>query len=356
MTTSNERVIIFQIGSLGDAVISMPCYREIARRHPGAQRFLLTNFATGSKMVQAEAMLKPCGLIDEVVEYPMPLRGAAATVTLLRQMRSLKADVLYYLMPEKRLSRLVRHVAFFRLCGIRRMYGVPWTRDARLPREVVPGEMWESEASRLLRTIGAQSVAQAPAPEDRRLDLTEAEHAAAERLLAERPEVRRFVAISVGGKMPLKDWGDVRWGETLAALSAELPGMGAVFVGSADEHARNDGLAARWNGPTLNACGRLTPRESAALLARAECFMGHDTGTLHLAAAVETRVIGVYSARNEPGKWYSDRPGDVFFYNKPPCFGCELQQVEECPNGIVCMTTHSVPAVVRAGVEVLGHA
>ena len=65
-----------------------------------------------------------------------------------------------------------------------------------------------------------------------------------------------------------------------------------------------------------------------------------------------TPVVGVYSARNVPGKWFTDRAGDRFLYHKPPCFGCELERPEECAHGLVCMTSHTVGEVadaVRAG-------
>ena len=56
---------------------TLPCHRDIARRHPDAERFMLTNFATGKKMVQAEALLAPCGLIDRSVEsIRLPLQQA----------------------------------------------------------------------------------------------------------------------------------------------------------------------------------------------------------------------------------------------------------------------------------------
>jgi len=90
-----ETILIFQIGSLGDTVISMPCYREVVRRHPSSQRYLLTNFPIGKKMVQAEAMLAPCGLVDGCVEYPMPLRGFQNTRELYHRLRALKPDILY---------------------------------------------------------------------------------------------------------------------------------------------------------------------------------------------------------------------------------------------------------------------
>jgi heptosyltransferase-3 len=351
-----KRILIFQIGSLGDTVISMPCYREIHRRHPDSERYLLTNFPIGKKMVQAEAMLRPCGLINGCVEYPMPLRGLENIRDLYKRLRALGPDVLYYLIPEKSFANLIRHYAFFRACGIRDIRGVPWTRDLRFPREVSSGTLWESEASRLLRTIGAQFDPSAPEPADRSLNLTAEERSSADRLRFEVPEMSRFVAISVGGKVPINDWGNENWASVLAAISATQPGVGAVFIGSADERERNDLLAASWAGPKLNSCGRLTPRETAALIAQAELFLGHDTGTLHLAAAVDTRVIGVFSARNVPGKWYSDRPRDRFFYNKPPCFGCELERAADCPRNVICMKEHSLQAIVDAVGEGLAHA
>jgi heptosyltransferase-3 len=348
-----ERVLIFQIGSLGDTVISMPCYREIASRHPDAERYLLTNFPIGKKMVPAEALLTPCGLIHGSVEYPMPLRDLAEARRLYAELRALKADCLYYLTPEKSTFKLIRHYSFFRACGLADIRAVPWSKDLRYPREIEPGQLWESEASRLLRTLDPDRAPGPPSPVDRALDLSEHERYAAAQLLKEMPTATRFIALSVGGKVPLNNWGNDNWSAVLSDLSANNAELGMVFIGSADERERNDILAKSWTGPKLNSCGRLTPRETAALIERADLFLGHDTGTLHLAAAVDTRIIGVYSARNPPGKWYSDRPADLFFYHKPPCFYCELEKPSQCQHDLICMTSHRREAVAQAAREAL---
>jgi ADP-heptose:LPS heptosyltransferase len=341
-------VLIFQIGSLGDTVISMPCYREIARRHPGADRYLLTNYPIGSKMVSAEAILSAPNMIVGTIEYPMPLRRLDKMLELYRQITALKPTVLYYLVPEKKPANLLRHYLFFKLCGIPRIQGMPWSRDLRFSREIVAETLWESEASRLLRTIGA-----APGPPsdaDRDLSLADAERARADALLRGLGDTAGFVVISVGGKVPLNNWGDENWSAMLQQLSRARPSLGAVFVGSADERARNDRLAAQWEGPSLNSCGQLAPRETAALIERANAFVGHDTGTLHLAAAVNTPIIGIFGARNRPGIWFSDRARDVFFYKRVPCEGCELVRVEECRHDRICMSSHD-PSAVAAALE-----
>jgi ADP-heptose:LPS heptosyltransferase len=354
MSNSPDTVLIFQIGSLGDTVISMPCYREIARRHPRAKRYLLTNYPIGRKMVQAEAVLSGTGLIEGSIEYPMPLRGREATIALYRRLASLGAKTLYYLTPETRLLRLARHYAFFRICGIGEIHGVPWSRHLRYPLEIDKKGIWESEASRLLRCIGARKEPGPPPPDDRDLNLSAAENYAAASRLQRTIGVRPYIAVSVGGKVPVNNWGDANWSALLARLSQNYPELGVVFVGSADERERNDLLANAWHGPSFNSCGMFSARETAALLGGASLFIGHDTGTLHLAAATGTRVIGIYSARNVPGKWYSDRPSDTFFYKRVDCFGCECVQVAECPNERRCITSISPAEVFASATEQLG--
>jgi ADP-heptose:LPS heptosyltransferase len=358
MRTAEEVLLIFQIGSMGDTVVSMPCYREIARRHPNATRYLLTNYPTGKKMVSAESILSGTGLIAGSAEYPMPLRGKDAIIELYERVRRLGAKTLYYLTPETKLHRLIRHYAFFRICGITSIHGVPWSRDLRYPRKLDGQDLWESEGSRLLRCIGARTEAGPPPATDRSLDLASQERSAALAPLQNAIGCDPFIAISVGGKVPVNDWGDGNWSALLSKLSREYPGLGGVFVGSADERARNEALAKSWEGPAFNSCGLFTPRQTAALLERACLFIGHDTGTLHLAAAAGTRIIGIYSARNVPGKWYSDRLKDTFLYNQIECFGCECVRVEECPNQTRCISSigsEQVLAAVRQQLAALGH-
>jgi heptosyltransferase-3 len=348
VTKDQDIVLIFQIGSMGDTVIAMPCYREIARRHPDARRYLVTNYPKGSKMVPAQAILSATGLIAGCVEYPWPLRRTNAIIALYRKLVALRAKTLYYLTDEPKLIRLIRHYVFFRICGITEFHGVPWSRDLKYPREIEKQGIWESEASRLLRCIRARTESGPPPPADRSLDLSAEEKSTASSALQEAIGSGRFLAISVGGNIPVKDWGDSNWLDLLARLSREHPGLGVLFVGSADERGRNDSLAKAWEGPSFNSCGLFSPRETAALLNRACLFIGHDTGTLHLAAAVGTQIIGIYCARDMPGRWFSDRSGDEFFYNRLQCSGCGCREVAECPNERRCIATITPDQVLAA--------
>jgi heptosyltransferase III len=345
-----EVVLIFHLGSLGDATVAIPCYREIARRHPNAQRYLLTDASPGTGMVPMAMILQPMGLIDGSVSFPMHLRRLKDMRKLHRQIVKLNPTTLYYLTPEKRLLALVRQCCFFLACGIISIRSVPWSKQFRDPIEIIPGKLWETEGSRLLRVVGNKITSDAPPEAERSLSLSEAEHRVAQSHLANITDLGIFIAVSAGGKFPLKDWGDENWLLLLGLISARNPKLGLVLVGSADERERLDGFLKGWKGPALNACGLFSPRETAAALSRAQLFLGHDTATLHLAAATSTQVIGIYCARDLPGKWFSGRTDDIFFFHQPPCFGCLLVEISECPHDRVCMTAHD-PMKILAAVE-----
>lgn len=106
-----------------------------------------------------------------------------------------------------------------------------------------------------------------------------------------------------------------------------------------------------WKGQTANLCGALSPRESAALLEKAEVFVGHDSGPMHLASAVGTPCVAIFSARNLPGQWFPVRSGHKIIYHKTDCFGCGLEQC--IAEGKKCIFSISVDEVHSATVALL---
>jgi ADP-heptose:LPS heptosyltransferase len=102
-----------------------------------------------------------------------------------------------------------------------------------------------------------------------------------------------------------------------------------------------------WRGPKLNLCGVLSARVSAAVLARASVFIGHDSGPMHLAAVVGTPCVAIFSARELPGKWFPlGRNHEVLFRNVE-CAGCGLEEcVTEQKRCIRGITVEEVNAAV----------
>jgi heptosyltransferase-1 len=92
-----------------------------------------------------------------------------------------------------------------------------------------------------------------------------------------------------------KVWDEERW----IAIGGALAGKGLKIVlpwGSDAERVRSERLAAAI--PGASSPSRLPLVELAALLARARCVVGVDTGLTHLSAALGVATVGIYTATN----------------------------------------------------------
>ncbi len=81
-------------------------------------------------------------------------------------------------------------------------------------------------------------------------------------------------------------------------------GMRVALTGSADpaERAYVDALAAQLPDTVINAAGRLTLGGTAALIARAQFYVGPDTAITHLAAATGVPTVALFGP-TDPVKW-----------------------------------------------------
>lgn len=301
-----ETVLIFRIGSLGDTVVALPCFHRIAGSFPKARRLLVTDSPVSRKVAPVESVLRGSTLIDDVIYFPPPPRALDDLLTFRRRLKDTGASTLIYV-ADRTLASTLRDVCFFRLSGMRHIVGAPFASGLRRLRVDAQTGETEYEAERLARCLAPLGAIDLndPAMWDLRLQPDEIRRAdAALGALAGAP----FIALGLGGKVPMKDWGDPNWSELLRSMATRYADIGLVFVGSTDEFARLEGLAAQWPGQTLNLCGRLSARESAAAMRPALFFLGHDTGPMHLAAAVGVPCIALFGPYNRPRWWHPFGP------------------------------------------------
>lgn len=298
-------LLIFRLGSLGDTIVALPCFHAIERAFPRHRRIVLTNIPVSAKAPRLESILRPGHFIHGVIEYPIGLRSLRALWALRQQISATGARTMVYLAEPRGLRATWRDALFFHLCGIRRIIGLPLSRDQQRCREGAEGV--EPEAERLARTLtdlGPVDLA------DRRnwdLRLTAAEQAQAEAVLTPLAGTP-FIAINMGGKAAIRDWGEDHWRALIDRAAQRHGAMGLVAVGSREDWERSAAILAGWPGPTVNLCGTLAPRESSAVLGRCALFVGHDSGPLHLAAAAGAPVIGLFGSLHRPRQWHPYSP------------------------------------------------
>ena len=284
-------------------MVSLPCFHKIAECFPTARRLVLTNRPVSGAAPRLIDILNGTGLVHGTIEYDVSLRSSSALAGLRQKLRRSGADTLCYLVAPRGRISLLRDLAFFRLCGIRRVIGAPVTADLRETRiDPGSGEI-EYECERLARCIAELGPLDLDVRSAWDLKLSAEECDEATRTLAPF-EGRPFIAVNMGGKAAANDWGEPNWRELFAFLSRDWTDFEIAVVGGSSDAPRAASLAATHPKPVLNLCGRNVPRVTAAVLSRASLFIGHDSGPLHLAATCGVPCVGIFGDTNRPHKWH----------------------------------------------------
>jgi len=345
----NKPILIYRLGSLGDTVVALPALKLVARAFPDAERWVLTNFSVSAKAAPMAAVLAGMGLVHGYIEYPVGLRSPRALWALRRRLRASGADTLVYLAAPRGRWQTWRDALFFRACGIRHLVAVPYRDDQRQARRLADG-LQEAEGARLARCISALGDARIDDPASHDLALTTDEIEQADRALSAL-HGRRLLNVSIGTKADARDWEDARWQPLLERLARRYPDAGLVLDGARSEYERCERLAASWAGRYVNLCGTLSVRASAAVLMRSDVFIGHNSGPMHLAAAVGTRCVAIFASNYRPGEWFPHGQGHRVLYTRIACEGCRLDVCIEKDKA--CIRSISVEAVEQAVADVL---
>lgn len=353
------RILIYTTGSLGDTLTTVPALWTIRKAHPGAKIALLYNLPIESHRLSAQHILSGSDLIDYYIPYcahphsASPIHRLLVAWDLLRALRRTKPDAVFYLIRAFRDEPRVRRDRFFF-----RVSGVPhvWGFRSMIDRPAVSDEEDEPVLPRLadlhLRRV-AESGLSVPPPGCGRSDLglTVDERQQAIRWLQSHGPVspRPLVALGVGSNMQSKRWPEDRYQTVVAKLIERHGVWPLVFGGVEDAELASRFVAAFGCGAV--AAGRLTVREAAAVLEHCAFYLGNDTGTMHLAAAMKVPCVAIFSARDYRGLWEPYGHGHVVMRHKVSCALCFSTS---CPEpGHPCLSAIGSDEVLRACEEKL---
>ncbi len=153
----------------------------------------------------------------------------------------------------------------------------------------------------------------------------------------------RLAVVAPGTNWQTKQWRSDGFAEV--ARHTLQKGFAVALVGSDGERAVCEEVARLAPG-TVNLAGETTLPELAALLHRAALCVSNDSGPMHLAAALDRAVVGIFGPTDQV--WAGPyRRGDAVLRVELPCSPCYLRRLSECPNGHSCMKDLSAAVVIE---------
>lgn len=109
---------------------------------------------------------------------------------------------------------------------------------------------------------------------------------------------RGFVVVHMGARYPHNRWSRENWLQLVNHLAAPV-----VFVGTQQDVSDVDWILERTSAKGISLAGHTSILQLAALLKRAAIFIGHDSGPMHIAAAMGTQVIALFGPQSDPSMW-----------------------------------------------------
>lgn len=358
MNVQLKRIIVFRIGHLGDTLVALPAFWAIRKKFPDAHITLLSNTdPTNPHYVSAEKVLPKNALFDSSISYPSGVskfRRPLDMLSLLFQIRKERPCGLFYLMPRiRRIDQIKRDLMFFKFAGVKRIFGAEFLIQNLLPaRAIPPVKEIESESDFFIRSLACDDIVPTEKCRDKSLLLAPDEIANGATFIDKTtpPEFINSprIAIAPGSKWESKVWDEENYTKVVEKLIVNLNVFPIVFGGAEDKD-KGDRLIKHW-GRGANAAGALGIREAAAALAKCHVYLGNDTGTMHLAAAVGTRCVSVFAAVDYPGRWHPVGKGHHIFRRSVECEGC---QTANCFNRNLCLKLIDPDEVYLACAEIL---
>ena len=333
-----KRILIYRFGNLGDIVCAMPAMVAVRRHFPNAWIGLLTNKVMSGDP-DPESILNGNNFLDEIITYnAKELKKPEYLWAFLQKLNALQIDLLIYLVrPKTTYKRLFRDYLFFRLAVCRELIGFKRRRPSGIIiKNGVSLPVFTQEVDRLMSLLTPLGINNAEI--NFSLPIKEKDIQAVDTLWQKHDlkNKKPIVAICPGGKWPVKLWDVNNFAKTASILQKDFRAR-ILLIGGPSEKASGEAIAKGTGNSIVNLIGKMNYMESAEVISRCNLLISNDCGPVHLASAVGTPVIGIYSSRDFPGSWHPW--GDIHTIlrnDNVDCRFCFKTKCEspDCINGI----------------------
>lgn len=263
-----KKILVFSFSFIGDAVLSTTVIQPLRRHFPDAH----ITFLVGPR---AFDLLATDPNIDETLVYDNRGKhaGWSGRLRLIKSLRVGKFDLVVNL----RDSLMAR-------CIGAKHWGM------------LRGDSNRHAVTRYLEVLQRQGVDTTDAHPC--LQLTEAERTAAHHFLAEvgLKSRRLLIGIHPGGNWEYKLWDGKNYAEVASILAEKFDATILLFAGPNERELQTQVAEMMRIPPILVTTDDL--RHLTALISMCDVYIGNDTGPMHIAAAVGTRVVALFGSTN----------------------------------------------------------
>lgn len=343
-----KKILIYSLVSLGDVIMATSVIPILREAWPGAQISMMVK-GLNAPVVEDNP------LVDDPIIYTYQTKtlGLKSLWTLVSGLRARRFDISFSLDRHKRAALIGRAANIPIRVGPAHIFDYSPSWAPRFYTDILEPKLNLEQDSRMeaMQDIVRQytGLPQAtgrpgfgrPGPSNLAL---------AQNLLDELPFGRYRVGLALQSNLPVRSWPQERTAELIDLLTEKHNAV-CFIIGTDKQRDFAEAVNAQSRHKAANFCG-LTPslKDLAALMLSAHAFVGLDTGSSHLAAAIGAPLVTLMGSsaprQYRPVSCSAEAEAWNFhMWSGRPCSPCQYWNPEECPMGMACMYDHTAAGV-----------
>lgn len=163
----------------------------------------------------------------------------------------------------------------------------------------------------------------------------------------------RPILVAPFSNSDIRDW-PLNHFQTLIGRLVEARGVRVHIIGASAQAIRARDLVRPFDSArVVNDCGRLDWRALTALVRRAGCVIGNNSGIAHLAAGAGVPTLCIFGGAHQPDRWRPIGPNVVTLSRALACAPCGFHIAASCPYGVACLEQIDPETVFDTAIRLL---
>ncbi|MGL6115214.1 glycosyltransferase family 9 protein [Cetobacterium sp. SF1] len=323
------KILIIRLSSIGDIILTTPVLKELKRKYPHA----IVDFLVLDKFKDA---IEGCPYIDNLILFNKKENdGLQNLIEFGLKLRENKYDYIFDLHGK------VRSMIISKAIGVKtyRYKKRSLKKTILVKLRLIKYEVDDTIIKNYFKAFKDFDL------EYKGEDLT---FSFSEDDLKRVMEYKGYPVLAPGASKETKKWTPEGFGK-LAALIYQKYKKVPLLIGGKNDYELCEEIRKISGGVSLNLAGKLSLKESGALLSQSMFLVTNDSGPFHIGRGVKCKTFVIFGPTS-PGMFEYDE-NNVLIYGNESCSPCSLHGDKECPEGHFSCMRNITPEIVMEYIE-----
>lgn len=334
-----KKILVVRYRFIGDTILTIPFLRNLRSAYPDAQIDMLVAPKSGE-------VIENCPYVNNFIYFDTTRKHKYENTdtkrktffSYIRLLKEKNYDKAYVL------KRSLSSAILVFLAAIKERIGFDTEKRGFLLTKKVKYDKTKHEVECFLDILRADNIEVKDSYLENWID--EIEQAKIDSILEEyKIKDKKKVIVHATATNPGKLWDIENFAKVVEYLSNEKE-VQVIYLGTDFDAKTYEKLETLIQSDLkikpINLCGKLNLKESLAMIKACDLIIGNDSGNLHMASSVGTKVIGIYGPMPFE-KWYA-LGNNVLLKSNLPCMPCGLRI--KCESDKACLRNITPKAVI----------